>query len=57
MAELCIKCFLEFWGPYMKAHGDTEDDIVLSEDATVCEGCWKRVPYVLGVATHIKEDL
>lgn len=30
----------------MKNTGDTEEDIVMSEDSTVCEGCGKFLPYV-----------
>ena len=46
MAELCRECFIETWHPYMKNTGDTEEDIVMSEDSTVCEGCGKFLPYV-----------
>ena len=46
MAELCRECFIETWYPYMKNAGDTEEDIIMSEDSTVCEGCGRFLPYV-----------
>ena len=46
MAELCKKCFLETWYPYIDDISLVEEDIVMSEDNTICEGCGEYVPYV-----------
>ena len=53
MAELCKKCFLEFWRPYMEEFGDLEDEIVMSDNYDICEGCGDFGPYV----HHIGKDI
>lgn len=53
MAELCKECFLKTWHPYVEDISSFEEDIVMSEDNEVCEGCGRFLPYV----HHIGKEL
>lgn len=53
MAELCKKCFLETWHTYFDDVCAIEEDIVLSENNEICEGCGAYVPYV----HHLGKDI
>lgn len=57
MAELCRKCFIEICRPCTDDISWLEDDIVMSEDVTLCEGCGEVLPYVhhLGKELTCKE--
>ncbi len=46
MAELCRKCFIETWSQYYDDISLLEEDIVMSEDSELCEGCGEFLPYV-----------
>ena len=46
MAELCRKCFIKTWHQYYDDTSLLEEDIVMSEDSELCEGCGKVLPYV-----------
>lgn len=41
MAEFCKNCFLELFGPV-----EEDEEIILSEEPWLCEGCGKWVPVV-----------
>lgn len=55
MAELCRECFIKTWHPYIDdaAKLELEEDIVMSEDNQICEGCGKCIPCV----HHIGKEL
>lgn len=53
MAELCRECFLKTWHPYVEDISSFEEDIVMSEDNEVCEGCGRFLPYV----HHLGKDI
>ena len=49
MAELCRKCFIEIWHPTQ----EEIDNIVMSEDNDMCEGCMEWGSYV----HHLGKDI
>ena len=55
MAELCRECFIKTWHSYVgdAMKQELEEDIVMSEECEVCEGCGNCVPYV----HHLGKDL
>lgn len=53
MAELCKKCFIEAFHPYIEDISTIEEDIVMSEECEICEGCGDCVPYV----HHLGKDI